>query len=145
VPVANKDPDRFRRLTEEALNVTEHLRDSVMQAMEMSLTVDVGMKSTFSSKREDPFATESLMEPIPRALIDDPPTPVTVLSAIGCRVKKSDRSGEMWVVHALSRRKGDISKERSIRREDVETGAAVMAARSNSSMLLLLSRQSTEA
>lgn len=85
-----------------------------MHPMEISHTVNVGINSTFLSKSDEPFATESLMEPIPRALMDDPPTPVTVLSAMGCNVKKSDQSGEMWVVHMLSRRKGNVSKERSI-------------------------------
>jgi hypothetical protein len=49
------------------------------------------------------------------------------------------------VVHALSRRKGDSSKERFVHFEDVGKGAAVMAVRSKSSRFLLLSRQSTEA
>ena len=145
MPVANKEPEGFRRLTEEASNVTEHLRDSVTQAMEISLTVDVGMKSTLSSRIDDPFATTSLMVPIPRAFIDEPPTPIMVLLAIGCRVAKSEHSGDICVVQALLRWKGESSKETSDQRVEVGSGAAERAARSNSSSLLLLSCQSTEA
>ena len=114
-------------------------------AIEMRRTVDVGINRTFSSNRDAPFPTKSLIEPMPSALMDDPPTPVTVLSTIGCNVRKSDRSGEIWVVHALSRRNGDESKERFVQREEADSGAAVMATRSSSSIFLLLSHQSTDA
>jgi hypothetical protein len=126
--VANRAPDRLRRLTEDASNFTKHLRDSVIQAIDTSRAVDVGMKRMFSSKIDDPLATTSLIVPIPRALIDEPPMPVTVLSAIGCKVVKSERSGEMCVVQALSRRNGDDSKETSERLEEGGRGATMMAA-----------------
>ena len=115
MPVANNEPEQFWRLTVDMLKVTVHLSDSVMQAMKMSLTVDVGMKRTFSSNTDDPLATMSLMVPMPRALMDEPPTPVTVLLAIGFRVAKLERSGDICVVHTLSRRKGDDSNETSDR------------------------------
>ena len=59
-----------------------------MQAIDINRTVDVGMKRTFSSKMDNPFTTISLMVSIPSALIDEPPMPVTILSAIGCSVAK---------------------------------------------------------
>ena len=58
---------------------------------------------------------------------------------------KSERSGEIWVIQALSSKNGDVSKERVVRREDVGRGAAVTATRSKSAMFLLLSCQSMEA
>ena len=70
--------------------VTEHWSDLVMQAIEMSQTVDEGMNKTFSSNKEDSLPTMSLIVPIPRALIEEPPTPVTVQSAMGCNVMKSE-------------------------------------------------------
>ena len=115
-----------------------------MQAIEMSQTVDEGMNKTFSSNKEDSLLTMSLIVPIPRALIEEPPTPVTVWSEMGCNVMKSERSGEMCVVQALSSKNGDESKERDIHRAALDRGAAVMAARSKSSRFLLLSHQSTE-
>jgi len=112
--------------------------------MHVRQTVDVRMKRTFSSKIEDPFVTISLMVPMPRALIVEPLMPVTVLSTIGYSFIESEQSGEIWVVQALSSRKGEVSKERVVHQKEVGGGAAVTAARSNSSILLLLSHQSTE-
>jgi len=129
----------------ETLNVTEHWRDSVMQVIDIRWTVHVGIKRTFSSKTEDPLATISLMVPMPRALIEEPPTPVTVLSAIRCNVIKSEWSGEIWVVHVLSSKKGNVYKERLVWREEVGKGTALTATRSNSSIFLLLLHQLTEA
>ena len=143
--MAKRAPAQFLRVMEEVLKVTEHWRELVTHAIEMRHTVDVGINRTFSSNRDAPFPTKSLIEPMPSALMDDPPTPVTVLSTIGCNVRKSDRSGEIWVVHVLSRRNGDDSKERFVRREEADSRAAMMAARSSSSIFLLLSRQSTNA
>ena len=76
--------------------------------------MDEGMKSTCSSNKEDPLPMISFMVPIPRASMEDPPMPVTVRSAIGCKVMKSTRSGKIWVVQALSNKKGDESKEREV-------------------------------
>ena len=126
--MANKDPDWFRRLTEDASNVTKHLRESVTQAIDIKRTVNVGIKRMFSSRIDDPLATMSLIVPIPSTLIEEPPTPITVWSAIGCKVAKSEHLGEMCVVHALSRRKGDDSKDTSKQQVEVGSGAAVMAA-----------------
>jgi len=58
------------------------------------------------------------------AIMDNPPTPVTDLSMMGCNIRKSDWSGEMWVVHALSRRNGDESKERFVWREESGSGSS---------------------
>jgi hypothetical protein len=63
--------------------------------IEISHTVDAGMIKTFLSRIEEYFGMKSLIDPMPRALIDNPPTPVTVLSTMRCRVKKSDLSGEI--------------------------------------------------
>ena len=125
----NNEPEWFQRLTVEASKVTEHLSDSVMQAMDVSLTVDVRMKRTFSSSMDDPLATTSLIVPMPRAIMDEPPMPVTILSVMGCRVVKSECSGDICMVQALSRRKGEDSKEMSDCQVEVGSGAAVMAAR----------------
>ena len=116
-----------------------------MQAIEMSRTVDEGMNKTFSSNKEDPLPTMSFLVPIPRALIEEPPTPVTVRSAMGCNVMKSERSGEMCMVQALSSKNGDESKERDVHRAALDRGAAVMAMRSKSPRFLLLLHQSMEA
>ena len=146
MPVAKSEPEQVLSETVEASNVMEHWRDSVTQVIDMSQTVDDGMKRTFSSSSEEPLATTSLIVPIPRALIEEPPMPVTVLSAMGCSVMKSKQSGKIWVVQVLSSKKGEESNEREVRQEStLVIGAAVMAARSKSSRFLLLSRQSTEA
>ena len=72
MPVAKREPEQVLSETIEASNVIEQWRDSVTLAINMSQTVDDGIKRTFSSSREDPFATTSLTVPIPRALIEEP-------------------------------------------------------------------------
>ena len=65
-------------VSQDASNVTEHLRESIIQAMDIKRTVDVGIKRTFSSRIDEPLAMMSLIVPIPSTVMDEPPTPVTV-------------------------------------------------------------------
>jgi hypothetical protein len=42
------------------------------------------------------------MLPMPIAVIDEPPMPLTDRAIVGLRVRKSDLSGEMWTVAPVS-------------------------------------------
>ena len=52
---------------------------------------------------------------MPMALMDEPPIPLIVWGEIGLRSKKSDVSGEMWIVAPESRMNGPNHVERLVR------------------------------
>ena len=112
------------------------------QATESRRTVDDGIKRTLSRIISLPRLTFSFMEPTPIALMVEPLTPLTVRFEIGRSVAKSLRSGEMWVVQPLSRRKGEVEVDGSLKREVDVIGETEIFAES---MGRVLEAQSTEA
>jgi len=58
------------------------------------------------------------MDPMSMALMEEPLTPFTTQFEMGRSERKSLRSGEMWVVQPLSRRKGEIEVDASLEREE---------------------------
>jgi len=72
----------------------------------------------------------SLIDPILTVVIEEPFIPQTRQLVMGWSDMKSLRSGEMWVVQLLLRRKGKDIREDSRRREDGILGATEMADRS---------------
>ena len=138
-PDAMMVPEGETRLTPVAWKLALQGSKSIRRATESRWTVDVGMKRALSRVIVCPRPTLSLMEPMPTALMDEPPTPLTCRLAMGRREKKSSRSGVMYVEQPVSRRNGDVSRETS--REPAGVGDTAIA---ETSMSLKCSVQSTE-
>jgi len=72
----------------------------------MRQTLEAGTNRTFSRESLWPLAMQSSTVPVPTAYMYDPPIPEIGYGAIGWSDLKSERSGVMWVVALVSRKKG---------------------------------------
>jgi len=69
------------------------------------------MNKTFEREILIPEATWSLMEPMPTALAELSPKPLTLMGGIGCSDLKSERLGETWQFALESRMNGAIGRQ----------------------------------
>src|SRR5882762_6625553 len=70
---------------------------------DMSRTEASGTNRAGSRVISSPLAMQRRILPMPVALIEDPPIPLITWGGIGLRSKKSEASGEMWIVALESR------------------------------------------
>jgi hypothetical protein len=87
------------------------LESSVRELTEIRRTFAFGMYNVLRSMIDAPRATRTLISPTPMAEMEDPPIPFTDRGVVGQRVRKAERSGEIWMVAPESTMKGKSSRD----------------------------------